>query len=47
VNFLREQRELGNFTLEKTETEATEEPGKPEKNTDQDNGEWFNGMFDF
>lgn len=47
VNFLREQKELGNFTLEKTKTAETEEPRKPEKNTDQDNNDWFNGMFDF
>lgn len=47
VNFLREQRELGNFTLEKTDVAAvdvTEE--KPEKMNDSF-GDLFGGFFDF
>lgn len=47
VNFLREQRALGNFTLAKTETtevETNEE--KPEK-TKVDFEDTFAGFFDF
>ena len=47
VKFLREQHEIGNFTLEKTETVAVEtEQEVPEKAKD-DFGDLFGGFFDF
>ena len=47
VNFLREQQELGNFTLEKTE-DVTEEPiQETEEETKDDLKELFGGFFDF
>ena len=47
VNFLREQRDLGFFTLEKKETAAVEtEQEMPEK-TDDGFGDLFGGFFDF
>ena len=47
MNFLREQRDLGNFTFEKTESVSVgsiEE--EPEKAKD-DLGQLFGGFFDF
>lgn len=47
VNFLREQRELGNFTLEKTETAAVETIEAEDEKTKDDFGDLFGGFFDF
>ena len=47
VNFLREQRELGNFTLEKTETAAVETIEEEPEKTKDDFGDLFGGFFDF
>ena len=47
VNFLREQRELGNFSLDEMETpepEVTQESEEKTKGTDAD---IFGGFFDF
>ena len=47
VNFLREQQDLGFFTLEKSETAAKEtDLEEPEKKKD-DSGDLFGGFFDF
>lgn len=47
VNFLREQRDLGFFTLEKTETATTKtDLDEPEKRSD-DFGDLYGGLFDF
>lgn len=47
VNFLREQQELGNFTLEKTETAAEETAQEIPEKTNDDFGDLFGGFFDF
>ena len=44
VNFLREQQNAGNFTLE---TQKTEEPREPSENTQGNEGEPFGGLFNF
>ena len=47
VNFLREQQNAGNFTLQKQKTEVTEEPRVPSENTQTNKEELFGGLFDF
>ena len=47
VNFLREQQNAGNFTLETQKTEVTEEPRMPSENTQGNEGEPFGGLFNF
>lgn len=47
VNFLREQQNAGNFTLEKQKTEGTEEPREPSENTQSNKEEPFGGLFNF
>jgi Fe-S cluster assembly scaffold protein SufB len=47
VNFLREQRDLGNFTFEKTEVVAVETTQEISKKTNDDFGDLFRGFFDF
>ena len=47
VNFLREQRELGNFTLEKTEIAAVETIEEEPEKTKDDFRDLFGGFFDF
>ena len=47
VNFLREQQNAGNFTLEKQKTEVTEEPRVPSENTQSNKEEPFGGLFNF
>lgn len=47
VNFLREHRELGNFTLEKTETAAQETGREIPEETKDDFGDLYGGFFDF
>ena len=44
VNFLREQQNAGNFTVE---TQKTEEPREPSENTEGNEGEPFGGLFNF
>ena len=47
VNFLREQQNAGNFTLEKQKTEVTEKPRVPSENTQSNKEEPFGGLFNF
>lgn len=47
VNFLREQQNAENFTLEKQKTEVTEEPREPSENTESNGEEPFGGFFNF
>ena len=47
VNFLREQQNAGNFTLEKQKSEETEEPRVPSENTQRNEGQPFGGFFNF
>lgn len=47
VNFLRAQRELGNFTLEKTEIAVVETIEEEPEKTKDDFGDLFGGFFDF
>ena len=47
VNFLREQQNAGNFTLEKQKTEVTEEPRVPLEKTQSNEEEPFGGLFNF
>lgn len=47
VNFLREQQELGNFTLEKTKTENVETIMEEAEKTNDGTGDVFGGFFDF
>lgn len=47
VNFLREQRDLGNFTFEKTESAAKEMAQETTEKTKDDLGDLFGGFFDF
>ena len=47
VNFLREQRELGNFTLEKTEEAAVETAQEEPEKANDGFGDLFGGLFDF
>ncbi len=47
VNFLREQRELGNFTLEKTEEAAVETAQEEPEKANDGFGDLFGGFFDF
>lgn len=47
VNFLREQQNAGNFTLEKQITEVMEEPRVPSEKTQSNEEEPFGGFFNF
>ena len=47
VNFLREQRDLGNFTFEKTESAAVEVIEETPEKTNDGFGDLFGGLFDF
>ena len=47
VNFLREQQNTDNFTLEKQKAEVTEEPRVPSENTQSNKEEPFGGLFSF
>jgi hypothetical protein len=47
VNFLREQRDLGFFTLEKAEMAAKETDREEAEKRSDDFGDLFGGFFDF
>ena len=47
VDFLRQQKNAGVFTLEKTEKAFTESIGEPEAKTKESNGDLFGDLFNF
>jgi hypothetical protein len=47
VDFLRQQKDNGLFTLEKTETAVTEKAKEPELEAKTENAELYGGLFDF
>lgn len=47
VNFLREQRDLGNFSFEKTETNKSENPTFPSEENQESDANIFGEFFDF
>lgn len=47
VNFLREQRELGAFTLAKSEISETEKPREVIEKTESDEPKLYGGFFNF
>ena len=47
VDFLRQQKNAGTFTLEKTETDVTENTQEPEMEAKQENENFYGGLFEF